>query len=91
MLPPNWLTPWGPGALYAGLYVGLCRALVTPWLTLWWSAPGARSPAGPRPPTTSPVAAAFGAAGAPAATRPLSTGALIIPFDRTRARVVPRP
>jgi hypothetical protein len=32
MLPPSYFIPWGPGALYAELYLGLCRALVAPWL-----------------------------------------------------------
>ena len=86
MLPPSRFTPWGPGVLYLELYVGLCRALVAPWLKPWEWGPKARSAVAPRAETPmSPAAATEGAVSMPAAPRGLSTGASIIPFDRRRA------
>jgi hypothetical protein len=98
MLPPNCFTPWGSGALYAELYVGLCRALVAPWLGPWGVviAPGAsrcspaRRDAPVEPPTAGPTAAASLApanAELPAPLPPDSVGALIIPFYRAPARL----
>jgi hypothetical protein len=94
MLPASYFIAWGPGALYAELYIGMCRALAAPWLSPWVldSRPGAR----PSPPAESATPAeASGAEPTRAATeaipQPDSTGALIIPFDRARARRAARP
>jgi hypothetical protein len=71
---------------YGELYFGLCRALAAPWLDPWWvtrarpSDQGQALPPGEiaAPPSESPTpAAAVSTAG--------STGAVIIPFDRSRA------
>ena len=35
MLPASYFTAWGTGALYAELYIGMCRALAAPWLGPW--------------------------------------------------------
>jgi hypothetical protein len=94
MLPASYFTAWGTGALYAELYSGMCRALAAPWLGQWPldSRPGARSSP---PPESPPPAKAPAPETAPAATEPIpephSTGALIIPFDRARARHAARP
>jgi hypothetical protein len=85
-------TPWGPGALYAELCLGLCRALVAPWLSPTRldracgapSCPPAQSCAATEAPAAEPPA------GAPAGPQPQATGAAIIPFDRARARRSPR-
>ena len=94
MLPASYFIVWGPGALYAELYIGMCRALAAPWLSPWGldSRPGAR----PSPPPQSPApteapAAEPTPAASEAIPQPHSTGALIIPFDRARARHAPRP
>jgi hypothetical protein len=94
MLPASYFTAWGTGALYAELYIGMCRALAAPWLGPWLldSRPGARSLP---PPESPPPAKTPAAETAPAANEPIpephSTGALIIPFDRARARQAARP
>jgi hypothetical protein len=93
MLPSCYFTAWGPGALYAELYVGMCRALAAPWLGPWLvdSRPGPRPPAPPES-TRPTVAPEPTAATAPEPTpAPPSAGALIIPFDRVRARNATRP
>jgi hypothetical protein len=89
MLPASYYTIWGSGALYAELYLGMCRALAAPWLGPW--PPDSRSGARPSPLAQPVVPSAASAAGAPAAApeptcQPQSCGALIIPFDRARAR-----
>jgi hypothetical protein len=75
---------------YGGLFGGLCRALVAPWLDPWWLVRGtqherlraaARGAPGVRPPHAPPPAAA-----APADVP--AREATIIPFDRARARVL---
>jgi hypothetical protein len=86
MLPPNWFTPWVPGALYAGVYIGLCRALALPWLQPWGLAPAARAAAAPHPRKPASLAAASEAVAAPALPRPPASGASIIPFEHARAR-----
>ncbi len=86
MLPPVWFAPWYPGALYAELYIGLWRALTASWLRTSGLTSGARSAAAARPQTPAAPAAASGAAAAPAKPRPRSKGALIISFERARAR-----
>ena len=105
MLPPNYFTPWGPGALYAELYLGLCRALAAPWLSppRLDPAPAAPScaPAQCRSPSELAAAepsAAEPSAPGPAADRdrrplpsPLRPAPSIIPFDRARARLSRRP
>jgi hypothetical protein len=94
MLPASYFTAWGTGALYVELYIGMCRALAAPWLGQWPldSRPGTRSSP---PPESAPPAKAPAPETAPAATEPIpephSTGALIIPFDRARARHAARP
>jgi hypothetical protein len=89
MLPTGYLTAWGPGALYVELYIGMCRALAAPWLSPWVpdSHSGARScpPAQSDGPTKA-CAAEPTAAETETTPRPDSAGALIIPFDRARAR-----
>jgi hypothetical protein len=94
MLPASYFITWGPGALYAELYMGMCRALAAPWLSPWVL--DSRSGARPSPPAESGTPAKAPAAEPiPAATEasphPASTGALIIPFDRARARHAARP
>jgi hypothetical protein len=88
MLPTSYSTAWGPGALYAELYIGMCRALAAPWLSPWMldSRPDARScpPAKSDAPSRA-SAAEPPSAGTEAVRRPDSAGALIIPFDRARA------
>ena len=88
MLPTSYLILWGPGALYAELYLGMCRALAAPWLDPWLL--DSRSDAPSCPPAqstpTAASAAAPPAAAAEATPQPQSSGALIIPFDRARAR-----
>jgi hypothetical protein len=94
MLPASYFIAWGPGALYAELYIGMCRALAAPWLGPWVhdSRPGARpsAPAESRTPTKAPAAEPT-AAVMEAIPQPPCTGALIIPFDRARARQAARP
>jgi hypothetical protein len=93
MLPTSYLTAWGPGALYAELYIGMCRALAAPWLSPWMlhSRPGAPSwPPAQSDAATRASAAAPTAAETETAPRPDSAGALIIPFDRARAGHVER-
>jgi hypothetical protein len=75
--------------LYAELYIGMCRALAAPWLSPWVldSRPGARSCPPAQSDMPSPASAAEPtAADQEPASRPESAGALIIPFDRARAR-----
>ena len=104
MLPPSYFTPWGPGALYAELYLGLCRALVAPWLSPAWldQTPAAPSCAPAQCRSPSELAAAEPSDDEPSATDPIaaateatpeshSAGAAIIPFDRARARLCRRP
>jgi hypothetical protein len=89
MLPASYFIVWGPGALYAELYIGMCRALAAPWLTPWGldSRPGARRSLPEQ--SRTPLGAAA-AEPTPATTEAIpqshSGGALIIPFDRARAR-----
>jgi hypothetical protein len=94
MLPASYFIAWGPGALYAELYIGMCRALAAPWLSPWLldSHPGVR-PSAPAESRTPPEAAAAEPAPASpeAISQPHSTGALIIPFDRARVRHAARP
>jgi hypothetical protein len=94
MPPATYFTAWGPGALYAELYIGMCRALAAPWLGPWLpdSRPGARPSrlADGLPPTEAPAARPAPAA-PEAVPEPHSTGAVIIPFDRARARPAARP
>jgi hypothetical protein len=77
--------------LYAELYIGMCRALAAPWLGPWLldSRSGARS-CPPAQSTPTAASAAEPPAAEPAAAettpQPRSSGALIIPFDRARAR-----
>jgi hypothetical protein len=91
MLFLNCFTPWGPGALYAELYLGLCRALVAPWLP---PVPAGRSaPAQPTAPSrTAPKAsgAAPTAGATDASPSAPASGAQIISFDRARARLARR-
>jgi hypothetical protein len=100
MLPPSYFTPWGPGALYAELYLGLCRALAAPWLSPAWldHAPAAPPCAPAQCRSPSELAAAEPSDAEPSATEPAaaateatpeshSAGAAIIPFDRARARL----
>jgi hypothetical protein len=94
MLPPNYFTPWGPGALYAELYLGLCRALAAPWLSppRLDHAPAAPSCAPAQSRSPSELAAAEPTyAPTEDASEPHSPGAAIIPFDRARARLSRRP
>jgi hypothetical protein len=107
MLPPNYFTLWGPGALYAELYVGLCRALVAPWLSPPRLAPAHGAPTYRPAQSRSPseLAAAEPPAAEPSAAQPPaepacllaedpepdSSGASIISFDRARARLSRRP
>jgi hypothetical protein len=99
MLPPNCFTPWGPGALYAELYLGLCRALAAPWLCPPRLDHARAAPACAPAPCRSPseLAAAEPSAAEPTFARtedisePPSPGAAIIPFDRARARLSRRP
>jgi hypothetical protein len=71
MLPPNYFTPWGPGALYAELYVGLCRALAAPWLRPWLEpVHAARTSPGAQSRSPSELAAAEPPAAEPFAARP---------------------
>jgi hypothetical protein len=94
MLPASHFTAWGPGALYAELYIGMWRALAAPWLCPWvldsrpgaCPAPSAESAAPAEASGAAPTGAAM-----EAIDQPDSTGALIIPFDRARARRAPRP
>jgi hypothetical protein len=74
---------------YGGLFGGLCRALVAPWLDPWWFVratqrerlrAAARQAPGVRPAASRPAAAAQADVPAREAT--------IIPFDRARARVL---
>jgi hypothetical protein len=94
MLPASYFIAWGPGALYAELYIGMCRALAAPWLSPWLldNRPGARPY--PSAESRTPTEAAA-AEPTPTATEAISqhhaTGALIIPFDRARARHAARP
>ncbi len=103
MLPPNYFTLWGPGALYAELYFGLCRALAAPWLSPPRLTPThaaypyrptqSRSPselAAAEPPAAEPSAAQPTAEPASLLmedAEPHSSGASIIPFERARARL----
>jgi hypothetical protein len=86
----SYLTAWAPAALYMELYVGMCRALLAPWLTPWALAPrpgvGPASSAPHRTPTE-PAAAEPAAPATAALPEPHGAGALIIPFDRARARL----
>jgi hypothetical protein len=104
MLPPNCFMPWGPGALYAELYLGLCRALAAPWLCPPRVDPARAAPACAPAPCRSPseLAAAESSAAEPAFASPTGDatettpgseypGASIIPFDRARARLSRRP
>jgi hypothetical protein len=94
MLPASYFIAWGPGALYAELYIGMCRALAAPWLSPWVldNRPAARPSASEEIRTPAEASAAEPT---PAATEAIpqlgSTGALIIPFDRARARHAARP
>jgi hypothetical protein len=67
MLPPSPLTfpLWG-AAVWAGLTVGLCRALAAPWLAPGWHARAGAAP--------SPRAGAYAAAPAEAMPDPESHG-----------------
>ena len=89
MLPASYFTAWGPGALYVELYIGMCRALAAPWLSPWLldGRPGAPpcAPTQSRTPTKASAAKPTAAA-TEVIPKPHSTGALIIPFDRARAR-----
>jgi hypothetical protein len=89
MLPTSYFTAWGPGALYAELYIGMCQALTAPWLSPWVlgrrSGAQACSPAARGAPTEAAVAEPTPAA-TDATPQPPCTGASIIPFDRARAR-----
>jgi hypothetical protein len=99
MLPPSYFTPWGPGALYAELYLGLCRALAAPWLSPLRldHAPAAPSGAPAQSRSPSELAAAEPSTAEPTyaltenTSEPHSPGAAIIPFDRARARLRRRP
>jgi hypothetical protein len=104
MLPPNCFTPWGPGALYAELYLGLCRALAAPWLCPPRADPARPAPACAPAPCRSPseLAAAEPSDDEPSAAGPSAgtaetapeseyPGAAIISFDRARARLARRP
>ena len=99
MLPPSYFTPWGPGALYAELYLGLCRALAAPWLSppRLDRAPAAPSCALTQSRSPSELAAAEECGAQPSAAGPTSAltedtsghpspGASIIPF-RARSRL----
>jgi hypothetical protein len=92
MLYLHCFAPWGPGALYAELYLGLCRALVAPWLSPARADRATVAPSCP-PPQSCAVTEASTAAATSAATEagplPQATGAAIIPFDRARARRAP--
>ena len=98
MLPPSYFTLWAPGALYAELYVGLCRALTAPWLSPWL-APARAAHTHPQAQSRSPSELAAGEPPATEPTSPLteatpephSSGASIIPFDRARERLARRP
>jgi hypothetical protein len=87
MIPPAPMLLVAFGSVwYGGLYGGLCRALVAPWLDPWWLVRATQHerlragapkvpPAAPRP--------------APAAKAELpAREATIIPFDRARARIL---
>jgi hypothetical protein len=91
MLFLNCFTPWGPGALYAQLYLGLCRALVAPWLP---PVPVGRSAPVPAPAPSRTPPRASGAEpmtrATDAGTAAPANGAQIISFDRARARLVRR-
>jgi hypothetical protein len=94
MLPASYFIAWGPGALYAELYIGMCRALAAPWLSPWVLHSRPSACPSPRAESCTPTEAPA-AEPTPAATeaipQPHSTGALIIPFDRARARHAARP
>jgi hypothetical protein len=104
MLPPNYFTPWSPGALYAELYLGLCRALAAPWLCPPWLDPARAAPPCPPAQCRSPseLAAAEPSDDEPSPAGPTADatettpeseypGAAIISFDRARARLSRRP
>jgi hypothetical protein len=87
MLFLNCFTPWGPGALYAELYLGLCRALAAPWLPPVHA--GRSAPAQSR---AAPEASAAQSTAAEPALSPATPAisAQIISFDRARARLARR-
>ena len=97
MLPPSYFTPWGPGALYAELYLGLCRALVAPWLSPAWldHAPAAPSCAPAQCRSPSELAAAEPSDDEPSATDPAAAATEATPEFSFRGRrhhpVRPRP
>jgi hypothetical protein len=92
MLFLHCFTPSGPAALYAELYLGLCRALVAPWLS-----PGCSdcSSGAPSCPPAQSCAGTEASVAEPPVTAPATgperqaSGAAIIPFDRARARRAP--
>lgn len=89
MLPTSYVLVWGPGALYAELYIGMCRALAAPWLGPWVLDRRSSARSSPPAQSRSPCDAAPAepaAAASEARCPPHSAGAAIIPFDRARAR-----
>jgi hypothetical protein len=75
--------------LYVELYIGMCRALAAPWLSPWLldSRSGPRSsPRAQLATATESSAAEPPAAATKETPQPQRSSALIIPFDRARAR-----
>ena len=91
MIPPlpMQLTLFG-SSLYGELYLGLCRALVAPWLDPSWLVRAHQEPRAPSPPAA--AVRQSGAEGCPTAPRPPEPGrgqVIEVPEGRWRSRRVP--